>query len=636
MLAFRAGGFFPGTTAWLAIGLSFLVVLRITLAPAPLAGWGRGLTVLAGALGLLAVMTLLSSLWSDAPARAILEFDRVLVYLLVVILAGMGVRRPGDLAAVLRWTALALALAATAGLLSRLLPSLLPTQLGFDPARLAFPVTYWNAMGILGAIALVLLAATCGAREEPTRSRLLAAAATPAVAGALLLTFSRGGVGAAALGLLALVAARPSRTWLLVAPALAIPSAALVLVLLGADRVTSDEFATGAAAGERRSVLVALAGCTLAATLLAAAALRLDRRWARAAPRPRTGRGARPAIAGGTAVVAAVALIAAGAPAWVDDQRRAFAAGDIVPLSDDPASRLTQVGNNGRLAMWRVALDRFAAEPWHGDGAGTYRLAWQRDRPPQGQTAVDGHSLYLEALAELGLAGLALVVVALGTVLWAAARGLGEPEGMAHAALLAAGLALLVHAGIDWDWEMPVLWVWFFAAGAVALRRPDQPRRAAGATGRMVRVVAGLGVLLVALTPWSVARSQARLSASTAAFEAGDCRAASRAALDSLHAMSSRPEPLEVLGYCNLRAGRDRLAVDTMRAAVQRDPGAWEYRYGLAVALGIAGGDPRPELAAARARNPQEPIARDLEAALERSDRERWPRVAGRAAIPGL
>ena len=333
-------------------------------------------------------------------------------------------------------------------------------------------------------------------------------------------------------------------------------------------------------------MLAALCGCTLAAVLLASVALRLERRWSPPADHGRYTARARMALAA-VVVIAGAAAVAAGLPDWLDSQRRAFAEGNVVPLSADPASRLTQVGNNGRLSLWRVGVDRFEAAPWTGDGAGTYRLAWERDRPVNGQPAVDGHSLYVEALAELGIPGLALVMIAVAAGLLALARGLRGAERPAHAAALGAGLALLVHAGIDWDWELPVLWIWFLAAcGLAAARRVDDGH--GRSVPRVVRVVAALAVLLLALTPWCVARSQAALSAASAEFRRGDCARTASLALDSLHALSSRPEPLELLGYCNIRAGRERLAVDAMRAAVRRDPRAWEPRYALALALAVS------------------------------------------------
>jgi O-antigen ligase len=64
----------------------------------------------------------------------------------------------------------------------------------------------------------------------------------------------------------------------------------------------------------------------------------------------------------------------------------------------------------------------------------------------------DAHSLYLETAAELGLVGLALLLALAGSVAVAARRA--APAAAGPVAVLAAyGL----HAGVDWDWELPAL-----------------------------------------------------------------------------------------------------------------------------------------------------------------------------------
>ena len=631
VLAFRAGGFFPAVTAWTAIALCVLLVLHITLAARPFAGWSRALTVAAGALALLAAWTLVSGEWSNARARALPEFDRVLAYLLVVVLAGSIARRPGDLAALLRWTAITLGVVCLAAVLSRVLPELLPTDPGFDADRLAFPLTYWNAVGALAAIGLVLLLGTACSQEQPRWARVLGAGLLPVVAAALLLTFSRGGIAASLLGLALYAAIGRPRALVVVLPAVAAPTAALIATVLGSDRLMSDGFATELAAGERHRVLAALVASALAAAALRAAGMRAERRLAALRLRP-----SRRALVAATVVAAAVLAGFAAAvdlPERIDAQRRAFVEGDVVPVTDDPADRLSEVGNNGRLAQWRVAVARFDAKPLAGTGAGTYRLAWERERPAGSAPAVDGHSLYLETLAELGLPGMALLAIALAALLAALANGQRGTERDASAAMLSAGLALLAHAGIDWDWEMPVLWIWLLAAGGTAAARAA-PAAARRPLPRMVRVVAALAVLVVALTPWSIARSEASLGSAVDAFKAGDCRAASDAALDSLEALDVRPEPLEILGYCDLRAGEPALAVSAMRGAQARDPGAWQYAYGLAVALAAVGSDPRPAAAQALSRNPLDERARQLDRMLRERKPSEWPRAAMRAAIP--
>ena len=47
-----------------------------------------------------------------------------------------------------------------------------------------------------------------------------------------------------------------------------------------------------------------------------------------------------------------------------------------------------------------------------------------------------------------------------------------------------------------------------------------------------------------------------------------------------------------MLGWCDARAGQQKLAVAAMRNAQRRDPDDWHYAYGLAVDAGAGGGGP--------------------------------------------
>src|SRR4051812_2735484 len=85
---FHAGGFFPGPVALIGLTLCAALVLRVTAARAPFAGWSVGLGVASGALAGFAVWILISAAWSHASARAVTEFDRSLLYLLVLTLTG--------------------------------------------------------------------------------------------------------------------------------------------------------------------------------------------------------------------------------------------------------------------------------------------------------------------------------------------------------------------------------------------------------------------------------------------------------------------------------------------------------------------------------------------------------------------
>jgi hypothetical protein len=246
----------------------------------------------------------------------------------------------------------------------------------------------------------------------------------------------------------------------------------------------------------------------------------------------------------------------------------------------------------------------------------------------------DGHSLYLETLSELGIPGLAFVLVMLGTLLAGGLARLRGPERHAHAAFVATGAMLAIHAGIDWDWEMPALFVWLFAVGGVALAAREGHERIRE-LGRLPRVIAGLAVLVLAITPWLINASQGPLERAQEEFAANDCGAAIDDALTATERFGVRPEPWEVLGYCDARAGQYGLATRAMDAAHARDPRNWRYVYGQAIIAGVAGRDPRPAARAALRLDPLEPLARTLAHDLARArTAARRRQVARRAGIP--
>jgi hypothetical protein len=284
------------------------------------------------------------------------------------------------------------------------------------------------------------------------------------------------------------------------------------------------------------------------------------------------------------------------------------------------------------VAHWRVATDTFAAHPLLGTGSGTFQLSWEQRRDTAFNVH-DAHSLYLEVLSEMGVPGLVLLLVTLGSVLVAGLRRLRGPERHVHAAVVAAGVALMIHAGVDWDWEMPAVFLWFFGAGGVMLAARAGKERAP-VPGRLPRLLAGLACLLVALTPWFIASSQEPLNAATDAFARGDCPTAIDNALTASERLSVRPEPFEVIGWCDVRAGQAQLALAAMTSAQDRDPDNWAYVYGLAVAKAIDGQDPRPLAARATRLNPLQPLAADFAKRVKAAKQARWPAIAQRAQAP--
>ncbi len=647
VVGFQAGGYFPAATASAVVFVLVALAIRVALARRPFAALSPLYVVVAFALGLFAIWTLASSVWSDAPARAVVEYDRALLYFVVFVLVGALGRTPQRL----RWMVRAIAAAAAAVCVCALITRLMPDVWAIAPdvanGRFSYPLTYWNALGLLAAIGFVLcLGLTCDDREAPA-GRVAFAAALPVLAVTALLTFSRGSGAVAILGIVTLVVvARPRAllTGLLVAVptvwiALRAGWRADLLALDGPAGTAATAAAATTAQGHR--VAFTVAACVLVAALGRGALLTLDSRLAALTAheglrRPRV-RMLAMVLAAFVALAGIGLALSVSAPSKIGDQYERFFDGGPIGSGGDLRTRLTDPDNNGRIAQWRVAWDAFEEQPLRGEGAGTYALRWDRERPGQGQIE-DAHSLYAETLGELGIVGLLL----LGTTLLlitgrflTLARG---PDRVLGGALFAVAAMWLVHAGVEWDWELPAVTVWLFAAGGLALAGVPADHRPVRGTGldsraRSGRVVVSAGCVLLILLPLAVYRSDGPLRSAADAFAAGDCPGAVGEALRSTEILAIRPEPYVIVGYCDLRLGRPDLAVTAFGNAMRRDPGNWEMHYGMALARAAGGRDPRPELRRAQRLNPNHPLPAKGLALFDSEDPRVWRARAPRAPV---
>jgi hypothetical protein len=452
---FFGGGSGDGSLPWLG-GAAILVAL-VLAATRPVPG---GLFPLLP-LALLAAWCAASVAWSIQPDRSWAYANRTFVYFAFALL---GVFVADRLKELMVGLAALLGAVCAWSLAGKALPWLYDDYERI--ARLRAPVGYWNALALLGAVALPI--GLCLATRRRVPGTLLVYGWIVAIA----LTYSRGGVVVA----IVVVAAWAllSRAWseaLGTLVAAGIPAAIVIAVAFLLDGVTSDGQSHSTRVTDGASFgVVALAGLGLAAVL------------GRVPPPEPTAAVRRAAVA--LVAVVAVAAIVVGATqagSWWDS----FTSPTVAELSNDK-SRFADTGSNYRWIWWKQAWHAWEEHPAAGTGAGSFKFTNRRYRTSSVDATTEPHSLPVQFLTETGLVGAALFVVAMGWLVVAARRRPGP-----QLALALALPAYLLHGLVDVGWDFaavsaPV----FLAAGAVAAR-PERARRLSASA-----VLASAGVAL--------------------------------------------------------------------------------------------------------------------------------------------
>ena len=436
VLAFFSGGYFaePRVIAGIVVW-AFVLMLTLTgesPLPRTLSGW-----LALGGLALMTVWSALSVTWAPLRGPAIEAVERLALYSGGLLLAIAVLRTRAALRAVEPGLAAGATLVIGYGLAGRLLPGVVHLDHSRSAGgRLEQPITYWNAEGGLAAVGLILCARLAADRTRPRAVRIAAAAATVPLGTGVYLSYSRGALAVAVLGLLVLVAAEPTYRQLRASVLALAAGAAGAAVAAALPGVASLEGATPERDGA--IALVALVALAAGAGLLAARS--------RAGPDRALPHASRLAPAAGIAAAAvAVGLVATGLGERPTPSQLAAGA---------TAARLTTTSSN-RYEYWRVGLAAFQDHPLRGLGAAGFRVEWLRERPIR-EAVRDVHSLEIEMATELGIVGLIALALLIGGTATAAAGALRRHRSEAAGAS-AALLAWLLHASIDWHWQLPAV-----------------------------------------------------------------------------------------------------------------------------------------------------------------------------------
>jgi hypothetical protein len=569
----NSGGYYPTAWGWTGIVLAWVAALALLLAPGRVA-WLDVAAVTA--LTAYVAWVALTRFWSDAPGHTITEVQRDLVYPLALLAALLLVRR-STVGILLGAVAIALDALALYALTTRLFPERLGTFDSIATYRLSAPLGYWNTLGILTALAILL---TLGfAARGGLIARHLAAAALVGLAPTLYFTFSRGGVIALGIGLVAIAAVDTRRLQLTLVAAVVVPFAALAVWYASrADALitTGAPLRDATHDGHRVAAIVAaLAVAAVAARLALTVGERVYR------PSDRARRGYAALVASAVVVLLAVTVARLGGPVeMVENAYDSFRSPPVgsTQTGANLSKRFASLSSNGRLDLWNTALDEFRDSRVVGSGAGSFEWYWAQHRPYAAQTR-DAHSLYVETLAEMG--GVGLVLIALALLLpFAALRRARRTPLVPFAA--AAYVAFLAHIGVDWDWEMPVvILTGLFCATAmlVAGRRDERlvtipaPARWAGAA-----TIAAVGVFaLVGLVGSSALAAADRDAAN------GSVANAERQARKATVWERWSAEPWKTLASIQQQRGERAAALRSLRRAVELEPRDSDAWYQIAV-----------------------------------------------------
>jgi O-antigen ligase len=127
------------------------------------------------------------------------------------------------------------------------------------------------------------------------------------------------------------------------------------------------------------------------------------------------------------------------------------------------------LGLEGRVAIWRDSLRLVPLHPLLGIGLNAFGTAFPpRQHVWRGDWVGATHNEYLEILVDVGLAGLILSALLLGTLV--RRSFLASRQGMIQAGVFAAIVGVLAHNVIDYNWQLAANAATFVALSAIAVQ----------------------------------------------------------------------------------------------------------------------------------------------------------------------
>jgi hypothetical protein len=568
------GGYFPTAWGWCVLAIGW--VAGLALAVGDRVAIGRLERAFLCSVGAVIGWMALSIAWSIDVENSVLEVERGLIYV-VATLACVLLVRGRSFARLLAGLTAGIVWISIQALEARLFAGSGTGSTQVALGRLAGPIGYFNALGVLAAMG-ALLALGCAVHGRSIAARVAAACALPVLLTTTYFTFSRGATLALAAGLAAAVALDPRRLRFLAAgPVLMAPAVVAVWLATRASALTSLSAPRALVAAQGRTLTIELLAITLAAAAVALLVARIEPRL-HVAPKVRRAYAV-------TLVCASVVLIVGIALHFgLDDSTTGKVyrgAGDTQTTTalaaNDLNARLGSSASSGRADNWRVAIREFEQYPVLGSGAGTYEQFWWRYRPNRLRVR-DAHSLYLETLGQLGWPGLAFVLSMLVLPLSGALRARRDPLVVGAFGAYVAGI---VHTGIDWDWEVPVVTLVVLLCGIALVSAADDRAAARRVIGRRWRAAGVVAVIAAAAFSMIGVAANGALADSARAAGHDDLRATVASAQTALRWAPWSAAAYQELGRAQIDLGEQREGLQSLRTATRRGSADWQAWYYL-------------------------------------------------------
>ena len=477
---FHNGAYFQDAMT-LCVAISWTVVLLLLFASRGiiLSKWGAMQMALLGLACAFWLWVGLSLLWSISRDATWIEFNRTGGYV-ALLFSGIVV---GRYSFARRLAVVLFLIVVTAAAIYGLGPKALPATIDNldDMGRIAVPIGYVNAMGLLMALGYVFSIYISAARDFHWGLRIFSVLAAPLILACMFFTTSRGAAIALVFGFIVFFALVPMRLRSFGATMLSVfPVLFIAIWANGQDTLMKDSVALEdrlvAATSLRLYLLFAVvgAGAVFVVALLAGANVNFPTFAKKFA-------GAAIIITLLLTTITGIMLFVSSQPSIVDWADNAYQTFRYSNPSKSGAARFLDMSSSGRWLIWEEAIDNLRDNPVKGTGGQSFPLVHLMRRESDEVFVKQPHGHPFQLLAELGLVGfmlsMAFMTVSLAYCTLLICRLCDRWERALAGAILSMIVVYLIHAAYDWDWNIFALtMVWFFFTGILV----GWPRPAGG------------------------------------------------------------------------------------------------------------------------------------------------------------